>query len=413
MLDIISELKKHGDLFNEDTLENILKPITCRENLIDKFLSEQRVFYYRDNSRSLRDYSFHLSDDCAFKIVKFTNTRNFFNHPWCFGFIRQETPEGTIWRGAYAGRHGELFTKLKKVVRSEEGNKILLTKVDFPRAITRVDVFKKFDAKDFAESLYYNLADKEEWESLGGLNGLQTYLQNLTYVARDKALFQEVVPNEFILKKENWGYTLLFNSGLLDKYLNFIVLKAELCLFNSSFLSEPYYAVRDLTVVNNISDYGLDKPLPVMKLCDKSQLVFPADKINLVDNQGINHIFLDRSNRLTPELQKCSPSVLYSALIQSVDLALKMSKVDTQYLAPFLNMKWDKVSYLMPFYVNHIDHENPLCAIVIGEVSPGVWAPVTTLRLETARSNARLLGKINASWLITKKGGLVCEDCKN
>ena len=410
---IINRLREHGSLFNEETLENILKPITCRENLTDEFLGEQRVFYYTLNSRSLREYSFHETEDSAFKIVKFTNTRNFFNHPWCFGYIKQETPEGNIWRGAYAGRHGELFSKLKQVVRAEEGSKVLFSKVDFPRAITRVDIFKRFDSLEFAKSVYNNLADKAEWESLGGVYGLQTYLQNLTYVARDKSLFQKEVSKEFILTKNKGGYTLLFNSGLLDKYYNFIMLKADLALFNKSFLSEPYYAVKSLEQITNISDYGLEECLPVMQLCDKSQLVFPSDKINLVNNQGINHIFLDRSNRLTPELQNCTPNVLYTALNYSVDLALKMSKVDTQYLAPFLNMKWDKVSYLMPLYVNHIGGDNPLCAIVIGEVSPGVWAPVTTLKLETARSNARLLGRINASWLLNKKGGSECEDCKN
>lgn len=403
MLDIIEELGKHGELFNKEALGIILKPITCKENLTDKFLEDQRVFYYTAESRSLRDYSFHDTDDAIFKIVKFTNTRNFFNHPWCFGYIKEDSK----WRGAYAGCHGELFSKLKAK------NKSLLSKVDFPKAISRVDIFKQFDATEFTKTVYYNLVNQEEWGDFASSQGLQIYLQNLTYVARDKTLFKDKISEHFILKQDGNNYTLLFNSGLLDKYYNFIIIRADLSLYNKSFLSEPYYAVRRLSIVTNISDYGLDKPLPVMELCDKAKLVFPSDKINLTDNQGINHIFLDRSNRLTKELQNCSPSVLYTALNYSVDLALKMSKVDTQYLVPFLNMKWDKISYLMPFYVNHIDADNPLCAIVIGEVSPGVWAPVTTLSLDTARSNARLLGRINASWLLNKKGGLLCEDCKN
>lgn len=412
VLNIISELENHGVLFNEDTLESILKPITSREDLQDEFLSEQRVFYYTANSRSIREYSFNASDDSVFKIVKFPNTRNFFNHPWSFGFIKQETEEGTVWRGAYAGRHGELFTKLKKVVRSPEGSRLLLSKVDFPRAITRVDVFKKFEANKVTKDIYDNLSDRQEWHCLGGLNGLQIYLKNLTYVARDKALFKKDLPEEYLLKKDNSGYTLVFNSGLFDKYLNFIMLKAELSLCNNSFLSEPYYAVKSLSQITNLSDYGLEEALPVMQFCDKASLVFPSDKINLVDRQGLDHIFTDRYSRLSLELQSCSPEVLYTSLKYSVGLALKRSKVDTQYLVPFLNMKWDKVSYLMPFFIRHIDNDNPLCAIVIGEVSPGVWAPVTTLKLETARSNARLLGRLNASWLTNVKGGIVDEDCE-
>lgn len=410
---IIKELESHGALFNKETLESILKPISSQEDLHEEFFKAQRVFYYTANSRSIRDYSFHSSDESVFKIVKFTNTRNFFNHPWAFGFIKNENDDGPLWRGAYAGRHGELFTKLKKVVRSEQGSRVLLTKVDFPRAITRVDVFKNLDVGPFARELYKDIADTEDWNCLGGVQGLQTYLKNLTYVARSKVLFRNTVPEEYLLIRTKSGYTLLFNSGLFDKYLNFIILKAELGLCNNSFLSEPYYAVNNLSRATNLSDYKLDDSLPVMNLCDKSNLVFPSDKINLLDSQGLDHIFKDRSNRLSADLQNCSSEVLYTSLKHSVSLALKRSKVDTQYLVPFLNMKWDKISYLMPLYMSHLDNATPLCAVVIGEVSTGVWAPVTVLKLETARSNARLLGRLNASWLTNIEGGVVIEDCKN
>lgn len=410
---IIKELESHGALFNRETLENILKPISSQEDLQEEFFQAQRVFYYTATSRSIREYSFHPSDESVFKIVKFTNTRNFFNHPWAFGFIKQETEDGFVWRGAYAGRHGELFSKLKKVVRSVQGSRVLLTKVDFPRAITRVDVFKNLDITPFAKALYKDLADTEDWDCLGGIQGLQTYLQNLTYVARSKVLFRNTVPDEYLFTKTKSGYTLLFNSGLFDKYLNFVILKAELVLCNNSFLSEPYYAVNTLSRATNLSDYKLEESLPVMNLCDKSNLVFPSDKINLLDSQGIDHIFKDRSNRLSADLQNCSSEFLYTSLKHSVGLALKRSKVDTQYLVPFLNMKWNKISYLMPLYVSHVDNPNPLCAVVIGEVSSGVWAPVTVLKLETARSNARLLGRLNASWLTNIEGGVVSEDCKS
>lgn len=412
-MNIITELEGHGSLFNKETLKDILKPLTSREGLSDSFLEEQRTFYYTKNSRSLKEYSFHHSDEVAFKVVKFTNTRNFFTHPWCFGFLKVTTPEGYVWQGAYAGKHGELFTKMKKVVRSPKGSRTLLSKVTFPRAITLSDVFQKFDTTELSNQVYEKLADTDEWDSLQGVKGLQTYLKTLTYVARDKALFAENLSEELVLIPKDSGYTLLFNSGLLDKYLNFIVLKAELEESNISFLREPYYTVKKLSTTVSLSDYGLEDSLPVMQLCTKSQLIFPSEKIHLVDTQSIDHIFKDRSNRLCSRLKECSSEVLYDSLKYSVNLALKKSKVDTQYLVPFLNMKWGKVSYLMPFYVKHIDNDNPLCAVVIGEVNTNIWAPVTILKLETARSNARLLGKLNASWLTTLKGGMVNEDCES
>lgn len=411
---ILKELARHGTIFNEETLNNILKPITSRTNLDDSVLEQQRVFYYTSNSRSIRDYSFHNSEEAAFKIVKFTSTRNFFNHPWAFGFIKQHTPEGIVWRGAYAGIHGELFSKIKKVTRSADKNKMLTSKVNFPRAITRADIFKRFDSEKVTEEIYESLSDKEEWDDLGGMAGLKTYLENLIYVARDKALFQKVKSPEFIIHESSSSRQyLMFNTGLFDKYLNFIMIRVGLAHHSMSMLLEPYFAVISVEVVKNLSEYGLKEPLPVIKMCDKTKLVFPVDQISSLDRQGIDHIFTDRYSRLSEELQNCSLELLYNSLEYSVKLALKMSKVDTQYLVPFLNMKWNKVSYLMPLYVRHIDNENPVCAIVIGEVGDNIWAPVTTLRLETARSNARLLGKLNSSWLVNRKGGLVYENSES
>lgn len=408
---IIEELQRHGEVYNMESLANILKPITAHEGLSDEFFEEVRVFHYTVKSRSIREYSFKHTEDAVFKIVKFPKTRNFFNHPWAFGFLKVDTPDGVVWRGTYAGRHGELFAKMKKVARSET-SKVLLTKVDFPRAITRADIYQKVDVAPFANSLYRDLFDKSEWDCLGGVKGLEGYLKNLTYVARSKALFQKKVPKEYLLAKEDSGYTLLFNSGLFDQYQNFVILRVDLRLYNTSLLSEPYYVVSKLSRVNNLSDYGLEDMLPVMQLCDKSLMMFQADKITLINNQGLDHIFRDRTDRLEFELKDYPSDILYSSLEYSINLALKRTKVDAQYLVPFLNMKWDKVSYLIPFYLRHSNNPDPICSIVIGEVSEGVWAPVTILKLETARSNARLLGRLNSSWLTNVKGGLKNEDCK-
>lgn len=404
---IITELQKQGELFNEETLESILKPLISHEGMSDKFYRESRVFYYTRDSKSIRDYSFMETEDAVFKIVKFPNTRNFFNHPWSFGFTKQEEAGEVMWKGAYAGRHGELFAKLRRVVTQEQTQVTAMDKVEFPRTITRTDVFKDCELEEFAEELLQELGDQKEWDSLGGVMGLKTYLMNLTYVARTKSLFRKEVPKEYRLIRQKTGFTLLFNSGLLDKYSNFIVMKADLVKRNSSFLSEPYYAVARLDKVEALTDYGLTQPLPLTKFCDKTERVFPSDKITLSDRQGISHIFGDRVNRLGPELKGYSLELLYKLMETNVSLAIKKNEVDLQHLVPFLNMKWDKISYLMPFYASHLNKEDPLCAIVIGEVKPGVWAPITVLRLEAARSNARLLGKVNASWLISKGDELI------
>ena len=410
-MDIIKKLEQHGVLFNQETLANILKPITSRENLKDSYLEEHRVFYYTADSRSLKDYSFHESEESVFKIVKFIHTKNFFSHPWCFGYFKTTDEEGNVtWRGAYAGRHGELFSKIKKVVRSVDGNKSLLSKVEFPRAITRGDIFKNYTVDEFADNLYEIVSEPSEWDCMGGIDGLKTYIKNITYVARDRVLFQKECPEEIMLVKEGKNQAIIFNSGLLDRYFNFIMFKVELEVVNYSFLREPYLAVKNISWSTSLSSYRLEEPLPIINSWGNSSLIFPSETISLVDRQGLDHMFTDRYTRLSLELQNCTPEVLYTSLNYSVNLALKLSKVDSQYLVPFLNMKWGKVSYLIPFYVQHIDSEYPLCAIVIGETSPGVWAPVTTLRLETARSNARLLGRLNASWLTNTKGGKVNED---
>ncbi|MFF2798189.1 DUF3825 domain-containing protein [Lysinibacillus xylanilyticus] len=411
-MNIISELKKYGDLFNEEPLRSILVPLTAREGLEDKFLGEQRVFYYTKDSRSMRGYTFNLTEEVAFKIVKFPHTRNFFNHPWCFGFIKRKTENGYVWKGAYAGRHGELFSKIKKVVRSTDDNPELLAKVNFPRAITRTDIFRDFEMGDFIKEVYQDLGDTTEWDSLDGLVGLESYIRNIIYIARDRALFQKERQPEFFLEKVDSGYSLIFNSGLFDKYLNFIVLKADMSLRNNGTLSEPYYSVNSLSRVDNLSQYVLDEPPEVIQLCDKSDLLFSQDKVYLSDRRALDHIFTERTDRMPEDIQDYPLEVLNSSLKSSIDLALKRHKIDMHHFVPFLNMKWNKISYLIPFYVNSSEEDEPACAIVISEIKPGRWAPVTILQMETARSNARLLSRLNSSWLINTKGGIRNENCK-
>lgn len=406
-MSIVEELEKHGTLFNEKTLANISNTILRNGDLDKSYLNNVRTFYYTNKDNNVRSFKFSDSAEAQFKIVKFVNTRNFFTNPWCFGFIKEEGS----WVGAYAGRHNQLFSQIKKLLKRAKGKKVgtgdaTMERLAFPKVISRADVFSALEDNRIFSTIENRLHDSKEWDN----NSLTTYLKDVIYIARDEVLFKKSkVDSVKVVQQANKLY-LIINSGLLDKFMNFINLKVTMVKTSNGFMSEPFYSVKSIEVVENLIHYGLEEDLPLIDLHKGGSPVFENGTITLSDSKRMEHILVDRVSRLKPQARNITVNSLINSLRNSIDLTLKQVKIDKMFLVPYLNIKWGKVSFLMPFYVDINGNNEVVGAIVLGEIKPNVWTPVTLLDLDIARSNARLLGKIHSTWLINNERGYSNED---
>ena len=404
-MDIINSLKEHGIVSNISALESLLIPLTSRESTSSDFLDSQTVYFYSKDARTIREYNFIESSSMDIKIVKYLSTRNFFSDPWCFGFVKEVEADGTeYWSGVYAGKHGELFNKLKKICRdTRNSRRRLLSRVEFPRPITKSDIFKKANLDEISQQVYLRLKDTEEWDNLGGISYLRSHLENLSYVVRDRVLFNKE-PLKYVKVTDRGKFIdYTFNTGLFDKYLNFIFIKMTLMEKSFALLNEPYYLVDKFALVIPTTKVNETTEMPPVSICGREDLLFPQDKIDLGGYENVMHIFDERLDRLPGFVEGMNKELLYYSLRDSIAHTNNQLKVSPNYVVPFFNIKWGVVSFLVPLYIRHLNADSPVCAVVLGHTEEQSWSPVTILSLDTARSNARLLGKVTAEWLVERR----------
>lgn len=401
---LLEELKAHGDLFNENVLKDLLTPLNQHYEHNNCYLREQVVTYH-----SVRDTSIHQARDedskeCDFKIVKMINTRNHFERAWCFGYAKRRRGRHFEWRGSFAGTYESVFQHLKNFVANSnrQTKEKITTQLVLPQALGKMHIVEYNDLKNVAEEIYENLLDQREWDYFKGVEGLMGHLAGLAYVARNKHLDANLEDKDLCFLTNEEGNFLIFNSGLLDKYTNFVLIQCKLVEVLSSKFNEKYLGIESISLVSRLAPSLMDKAFPVLQLCTKDRFFFPSDKIFLDHTARLDHMFTERWDRLSDDDgQYYSPDVLFKSLQSSVDLALKMNQIDSNYIIPYYNLKQSDVLYLIPLYVGSVVLSKPVCAVSIGLTREGVWAPITILTLPMARSNARLLNKLKNTWLLS------------
>lgn len=122
--------------------------------------------------------------------------------------------------------------------------------------------------------------------------------------------------------------------------------------------------------------------------------------MNLDDTFHLKHIIDERKDRLPESLKSKSPVEIYMFLKMSIEYAVKMSKLDFNFILPSYSLANNEVQFLIPFY-EKIGEEEPSCVIVVSKMN-NRWILKTILTIDIAYNNARLLGIPNANWLGVK-----------
>lgn len=405
---LLNDIKAHGDLFNASVLQELLTPLEQHYENDNSYFSNQEVSYHSVRDTLLYQARSEDSKECDFKIVRMVNTRNHFDRAWCFGFVkRKRGGRYFAWRGAFAGTYESLFQGLKNFIANStrHAKEKMDLQLVLPQSLGKMHIVDYSELKSLAGEIYENLLEQREWDDFEGVQGLMGHIAGLAYVARNKHLMPNKEFGDIIELSNEDGNFLIFNSGLLDKYTNFILIQCKISEVLSSRHGERYLSIESISLLSR-SLYSMSvKVLPVLELCPKEKFFFPSDQI-LIDYTGrLDHMFTDRWNRISDDRgQDYSPDLLFKSLQSSVDLALKMNQIDSNYIIPYYNLKQNDVLYLIPLYVGSVALSEPVCAVSVGFTKEKVWAPVTILTLPMARGNARLLNKLKNSWLLSKGG---------
>lgn len=294
--------------------------------------------------------------------------------------------------------------KAREEIRKELENDILKTdnvefggKADF---LNNAQTNKAFGNNLFCIDLYGKLAIKENWAKEktgeGDKNRIVAYLDVIISKIRNN-----------IRLNNNKGYIInrdcnkvVFNSGLLDKFLLDIYLMCEVkkdtkltnikLVGNKADLVDLKFDISDLKSM----------PAPIKLYKERKELLFEGDitDFNLEDRARLHHVINERKYRFPKNMQNMATDILTDKIINSVETALKMNERDYTYIVPMYNIKFDCIQYMIPLRLERSIQEVPELVIIISKEN-GFYSIMTILDIDDAYDDARVLGMLKNSWL--------------
>lgn len=248
--------------------------------------------------------------------------------------------------------------------------------------------------------VYKRLMFKEKW-FVGNRNRLLFYLKSLfnsIYNRKDRS--RNISGNGYVMSKDR-KFSLI-NTGLLDKYGNFIYIIDKMP--NTKVFSKKYFSI--MTSKSMLIDLGFDnqqiKKLPEpFKFCDNpGDLVFRAefDDFDLEDEAHLKHIIEERKFRFPDKYKDVDTSIISDKIRTSIMRAVNISKVDYKYVMPKYDMDSQKIQFMIPFHLDTKYGEEPELVIVVGKKND-LWKMYTVLTVDNALDDIRLLSNTECSWL--------------
>lgn len=267
-------------------------------------------------------------------------------------------------------------------------------------SMEKSDVGEIIKNKVLYDEIYDRLLIKENWRA-SSKNRLEIYLKSLVeIIAREQRSNDSTVGCGYVLTEDK--EKCVFNTGLIDEYNNDIYL-LDLTNKQSTFLKKDILIVtsKAVLIMQGFNKEDIKEMPGTVKLYkDKSDLIFNGtlDDFDLVDNNRLYHIVEERRSRFPIEYKNTPPDVLSDKVKNAIRNAIRISERDYRYIIPMYNLKYDSIQYLIPFYLNKSIDESPDLVIVVGR-NNGFYCVCTILTTDIAYDNARLLCRLDGSWL--------------
>ena len=267
--------------------------------------------------------------------------------------------------------------------------------------------YEVYIKNDILEDLYERLLIKEKWKR-NNKSKLGFYLKALCFfIWREQKECDSTHGNGYTFSLDK-KYCVI-NTGLMDKYGNYIYILDHTP-------SIPNFYDKVISIVNNKADLINFKfkindakylPSPVQFFKDKRELIFDAeyDDFDLDDTAHLYHIIQERIGRFPKKYQRETPLNLCEKLKSSIRQAIMISKTDYKYIVPKYDFERQKIQFLIPLYLDNNLDESPELVLVIGKQDNGIWNIFTVLNSEDAYDDARLISRVNDTWLNNNKKG--------
>lgn len=124
----------------------------------------------------------------------------------------------------------------------------------------------------------------------------------------------------------------------------------------------------------------------------------PTIPVSPISSRAVEHICVERKDRLPEALQTVSPQALTSAIQESLRVGEAKAKIDAGYALPTYSRKHDAVSMMLPLHVGVLYGDQPIAALVLNKTVTGYYlATIVTLRM--AVRSVRLFRNPENTWL--------------
>lgn len=193
----------------------------------------------------------------------------------------------------------------------------------------------------------------------------------------------------------------LINTGLLDKFLNYIYIVINNNLdgndCNKIYLSKSNYTLQAL---------GFSKEqvsLQPIRLYDTvADLVFNANEEEFDFSSGLrlNHILKDRLSRIDEEQFIFNPAYGASCIKRSISEAIKRNVSNYNYIKPCYYIKRNTINFVIPLLTDSDSDRSTKAALVIRKDDfSQAWVVPTVLDKIDAFRNCMVLSDVSGTWL--------------
>lgn len=262
---------------------------------------------------------------------------------------------------------------------------------------------------DVINDIYERLLIKEEWKYNNKCR-LGFYLKGVCFFVwreQQKEKYTRLKGNGYIMSNDK--KLVVINTGLLDRYGNFIYLidhTPTIPDFYTKIVSIMYNKV-DLLKYNFDIDIVKNMVEPIKYVENSADLIFKAEyeDFDLDDMSHLYHIITERKSRLPDKYADSSEMTLCNKIKDAIRQAVMISKADYKYIVPKYDFSRQKIQFLIPLFLDNQLDKAPELTIVVGKQASGIWSIFTILYSDDAYDDARLLSRPSDTWLNMKKKG--------
>ena len=196
----------------------------------------------------------------------------------------------------------------------------------------------------------------------------------------------------------------VFNTRLTDVFGQDIYL-ADTSYNGYGVVSNPHLYMNRLRIVMSLEEARTYDPnlqaLPApIQWSDKVSDYFwnPTIPLRPLNIGNLQHICVERKDRLPEELQAIEPSILMQSIKQNLEQGAQRARIDVRYALPSYSRTHDEVSMLLPIRLPLLYGSKVIAAALLAK-GPLGYSLKTVITTEMARRSVSLFTDPDTTWL--------------